>query len=185
MNVGGRVRWNGREFRFSAARGHQAHIWGAKHAERWAWGNCNDFDGDKAVFEALSARIRLGGAESPDMTIAALRLDGREHLFNQTRRWFLNRTRYDVESWEMSAVRDGMRLDACFTNRTDRTAGVIYSDPDGDTRICCNSKLADLTVDLYRRHWGFWTKIRHLECKGRAAYEVAQREADPRVKILI
>ena len=36
----------GRTLELAGARGGQAHLWGSKHAPRWAWVHCNDFTGE-------------------------------------------------------------------------------------------------------------------------------------------
>ena len=43
VEVSGTVEFGGRRFEVNAARGGQAHLWGSKHANRWAWAHCNDF----------------------------------------------------------------------------------------------------------------------------------------------
>ena len=45
LAVSGVVRLPGRELRLEGARGGQAHLWGTKHAGRWAWAHANDFAG--------------------------------------------------------------------------------------------------------------------------------------------
>jgi len=44
LAISGSVRWGDRELALDGARGGQAHIWGSKHANRWAWVHCNDLE---------------------------------------------------------------------------------------------------------------------------------------------
>ncbi|MBM4319573.1 MAG: hypothetical protein FJ125_06360 [Deltaproteobacteria bacterium] len=186
MTVQGTIRWRGEEHRFSGVHGHQAHIWGSQHAEEWAWANCTDFPGAPgAVLEALTARIALGPVVSPRLTLAVLRLDGREHRFDAMAGWLTQRSRYDLEGWHLVASQDGSRIEVRIRNRLEQTVGVTYRDPDASTRVCHNSKLADVTVDLFRRSFGLWWHERRLESQGRTAFEVVRRAADPRVRLLL
>ena len=57
----------------AGARGGQAHLWGSKHATRWAWAHCNDFtgpDGDPrsdAFIDGVSVFVpRFGRADRPE-----------------------------------------------------------------------------------------------------------------------
>src|SRR5207342_2782298 len=43
LEISGWIEWQGRRIEVSGARGGQAHLWGSKHAQRWAWVHCNDF----------------------------------------------------------------------------------------------------------------------------------------------
>src|SRR5205085_1424661 len=47
LELEGSVSFPGRELRLAGARGGQAHLWGSKHASRWAWTHCNDVDADR------------------------------------------------------------------------------------------------------------------------------------------
>src|SRR5258708_22665047 len=43
LEIAGTLRFAGRELVLRGAHGGQAHLWGSKHAARWAWAHCNDF----------------------------------------------------------------------------------------------------------------------------------------------
>lgn len=186
MKVSGVVRWRGEEHVLHGVSGHQAHLWGSQYAEQWAWANCTDFPGAPgAVLEALTARVALGPLVSPAMTLAVLRLDGQEHRFNAAVGWLTHSSRYDLSGWRLVATQGTARLELRLRNRPEQMVGVTYRDPDGSTRVCHNSKLADVTVDLFRGRLGLWWHQRRLESRGRTAFEVVQREADPRVRLLL
>jgi len=186
MRLTGFVRWQGKLHRLTAVPGHQAHLWGSEHAERWAWAHCNLFStGTPALCEALAARVRLGSGVSPDLTLAWLRVDGRTYRFDRPDRWLRQRSQYDLTGWELVAQQAGYRLEARITNRLANVVAVTYRDPDGSTRVCHNSKLADLALELSQRHGGGWVSRHRLDGPGCCAFEVVQRDADPRVPLLL
>ncbi len=186
MAMDGSVHCWGKTYNFKGMRGHQAHIWGSKHAEGWAWCNCNAFeDAPGAVFEALSARIALGPLISPDLTVLMLRTPEKEYSFNKMSLWLRNSSKYDLSHWHMEARQGLYRLEADISNTIQNMVGVTYRDPDGETRVCHNSKLADLEVKLYERCGRRWTEKQRFYSKEQAAFEVVERKADPQVPVLI
>ena len=61
LQVSGTVRVGGRGLELDGARGGQAHLWGTRHAARWAWTHCNDLRGaDGAPRAGHVRRRRLG-----------------------------------------------------------------------------------------------------------------------------
>ena len=186
MAVSGSVEWRGVRHPIENAHGHQAHIWGSKHAEAWAWCNCNAFENAPGVvFEALSARIALGPVISPNLTVLLLRTPEKEYRFNAIPCWLRNRSDYDLSHWAMLARNPFYRLEARVSNTVDNMVGVTYRDPDGETRVCHNSKLADLDVTLLQRKRGVWVEKHRFHCHEQAAFEVVGRHADPRVPVRI
>ena len=64
LAVHGTVSFAGRELTLDGARGGQAHLWGSKHANRWAWVHCNDFPGHEGAFvDAVSVFVPRFGRE--------------------------------------------------------------------------------------------------------------------------
>ena len=54
-----------------------------------------------------------------------------------------------------------------------------YDDPDGGTRHCVNSEIADLAIEVYeRRDWG-WARTGVLTSTGGAHFELGQPAAHP------
>ncbi len=66
LSIDGTVAFGDRELTLSGARGGQAHLWGSKHANRWAWVHCNDFAGHDGRISSTACRCscRASGARS-------------------------------------------------------------------------------------------------------------------------
>jgi hypothetical protein len=184
----GTVTVRGKTFKFDGAPGHQAHIWGTKHAARWAWANCNAFDGlgRGTVLEALTAQIKLGRGMSPPLSVACLKLDGREYAFNGLRNMFSTVTEYDVRRWELAAEGGGHLLKVHVACDPVHMVGVNYRDPDGEGRVCHNTKVADARVELFERKTGGGLElVRELRSSGTCAFEVVEPHAVPGVRVMI
>jgi hypothetical protein len=168
--------------------GHQAHIWGTKHAVRWAWANCNVFQNTPApvVFEALSAQIAVGPVTLPHLSLCALRIGDEEYVFNRPAGLLRASSRYDLRLWELTADDGRRRLRAAIRNDPRHMVGVTYRDPDGETRVCNNSKLADMTVTLEERRGREWVgNYRFESAPHTVAYEVVGPRPHPGVRVLI
>src|SRR5206468_9246772 len=68
VEVTGTIDVNGRTIEIAGARGGQAHLWGAKHASRWAWVHCSDFNGSNgslggAFVDGVSVYVPRFGRE--------------------------------------------------------------------------------------------------------------------------
>ena len=69
LAITGTVRVEGRELVLDGARGGQAHLWGSKHAARWAWAHANDLrglDGERrpgAYVDGVSVHVPRFGRE--------------------------------------------------------------------------------------------------------------------------
>ncbi len=159
--------------------GHQAHIWGTKHAARWAWANCNLFEGhDDAVLEALSAQVRIGPVLTPPVSTVYLRVGGDEYRFEGYRQLLAINSLWDVANWSIEAHDRKYQLVAQVTSRPEWMVGVRYQDPDGDTRVCNNTKVANAEVRvLERRGSGAPALLHALRAERTCAFEVVGPEA--------
>ncbi|MDP8956611.1 MAG: hypothetical protein M3N24_06610, partial [Actinomycetota bacterium] len=64
----GTVTVDGETTRITGAPGQQGHLYGSRHAERWAWAHCNNFEDEDAVVHALTAQGRRGPVVTPFLT---------------------------------------------------------------------------------------------------------------------
>jgi len=181
VDVSGVIRLGDRELNLVGARGGQAHLWGSKHASRWAWVHCNDFtDGDgaprrDAFVDGVSVFVPRFGRELGPSTPVVGRLDGTElHSINplavQT-----NPSDFGPEGWRFEARGHGIRFRGTVEARRDDLVGVTYHDPDGALAYCYNTEVADMRLEVLRRRARRWTKVDELRADGRTHFEYAQR----------
>ncbi|MBI4618204.1 MAG: hypothetical protein HY720_31685 [Planctomycetes bacterium] len=160
--------------------GEQTHLWGTRHAHRWAWGHCNAFEGAPgAVFEGLTAQVLLGSLKSPFLSLAHARAGGEAFSFNRIPGLLAHRARIGPGPvWTLSAMSSGVRLSAELRCRPEDLIQVEYHDPDGARVHCYNTEVADATVVLSRRRAGAVREIERLESRGTAALEFAGPAGD-------
>lgn len=181
--IGGTITVDGERFELTAAPGGQTHLWGKKHAHRWAWGHCNAFeDTPGAVLEVLAPRLRRRGLSLPPMTVCTLRLDGEELAF----------TRFDqallapaatlgtgLFRWTARSLTE--RIEGEFSCRPEDMVRAHYHDPDGEPSYCHNTCVGDLRVTVLRRLRGRWRESARLVAPRRGHFEVAGRTQDPAI----
>ncbi len=177
---------NGVTYHLENAPGHQAHIWGTGQGLRWTWGNCAAFAEDPtAVFEGLSAQVKVGPLPSPALTIYAFCYQGRWYLFNGLSRWLANQSRSQLGSWDIFAQGRGIRFRGRVMSRIEDLVGVAYTDTDGSSLYCHNTKVGDMVLHIYRQERDSWRLADTLTSRGGAAVEWVTRRPDPRVPIRI
>lgn len=181
VEVSGRVAWEGRELELDGVPGGQAHLWGSKHATRWAWAHCNDFesfDGQPrpdCYVDGVSVFVpRLGRQIGPSSPVVG-RFGGRDFRSTGPLTVARNPSRFGLTTWHLEA-RDGERR-LVMDVEADREAmvGVTYHDPDGERAYCYNSETASMQV----RVWDGGALVEELKAPGRAHFEYAQREPVP------
>lgn len=183
----------GRRLELSGARGGQAHLWGTKHAARWAWLHASDLeglDGDPrpgAFVDGVSVFVPRLGREMGPSTPVVGRAGGVSFRSISPLRVMRNDSRFALTGWSFDA-RDGeRRLIAEVDADRDQLAGVTYHDPDGDLAYCYNSETATLRLQLWERRGpreSPWELADTLVAPGRAHFEYAQREPVPGVELL-
>jgi len=163
----------------------QTHLWGKKHAHRWAWSHCNDFlDSPGTAFESLTVTLKRGAAVLPPLTVASLTHEGRTYAFNQYRHTLRNRGTLGTSSYELSAVGANARLDAAYTCRPRDMVVATYEDPDGELCFCRNTEIGDLRITLWTRRGPLdrWREHRRLVAPGRGHFEIGDRDRDPAIE---
>lgn len=182
LAISGRVRLRDSELAVADARGGQAHLWGTKHASRWAWLHCNDFPGAPGDFvDGVTVWVPRFGREVGPSTPVVGRFGGQDLLSTAPHRVLANASRPTLTSWTFTAGAGRRRLVADVTAPRDRLAGVTYEDPDGEKAYCYNTEIADLRVQVYE---GGELALTH-SAPGRAHFEYAQREPVPGVPLLL
>jgi Tocopherol cyclase len=173
----GKVIANGREINFVDAPGQQTHIWGTKHALRWAWGHCNTFKEDEsAIWEGLDSQIKLGPFDSPHLTMFYVRHKGVDYLFNSVRQIFANKSEWGLLTWKFEAKSAEMNVKGKIIVAADQIVTVTYTDPDGEKLWCNNSKIATINLELFGTDN---KKIADLTSDNGCAFETVDRKTYP------
>jgi hypothetical protein len=189
LTIDGSVSFGDRELVLEGARGGQAHLWGTKHASRWAWAHCNDFAGhDGAFVDGVSVFVpRFGREIGPSTPVVGRFLDDD---FTATGPAAVIRapSTFGLSSWHFEAVARKRRI-VCEVDAPRRSlVGVTYHDPDGDLAYCYNSEAATMRVSVFDKAWPGrfpWILRDTLESAGRAHFEYAQREPVPGIDLLV
>jgi hypothetical protein len=182
VEVSGRIEIAGRKVEIARARGGQAHLWGSKHASRWAWVHCSDFNGSngtgQAFVDGVSVFVPRFGRELGPNTPVVARVGGQDLLSISPLAVSRNESEFDLEGWRFEARTRRRKLAGQVTTRREDLVGVTYHDPDGDLAYCYNTEIADMQLELFERStpWGDWLKTKDLRSDGRAHFEYAQRE---------
>jgi hypothetical protein len=181
LQVTGTVWLAERRVDVSRARGGQAHLWGAKHASRWAWAHCNDFTGsdgaprEGAFVDGVSVFVpRFGRELGPNTPVVgrfgATDLESISPVAVQR-----NPSEFDLGGWRFEASSKGLQFKGTVTARREDLVGVTYHDPDGELAYCYNTEVADMRLEVLCRRRRRWQELDELSADGRAHFEYAQR----------
>lgn len=172
--VSGTITVDGETARIDAAPGQQGHLYGSRHAERWAWAHCNAFEDENAVLHALTAQGRRGPVLTPFVTFIGLRWQGRWiRLAKVSRR----RDFGAIGRWNVDVGNRRFRLTGRIEAPVRSLVLAKYQDPDGTQRFCHNSEIASSRLALFeRKAWGF-EEVALLESRGTTHAEWAGRTA--------
>lgn len=125
------------------------HNWGRAHARLYAWVHCNSWDdADDLVFEAVSARVRMGPVLSPMATGVFVRWRGKSWDLNAGELFGRNRGSISLRRWEATAKGKGISLAAELGAETDDFVGLHYPNPSGAMTYCLNTKIARARLEL-------------------------------------
>jgi hypothetical protein len=194
LEVAGQLRFAGRELTLDGARGGQAHLWGSKHATRWAWAHCNDFKteaGERvpdSFIDGVSVFVPRFGREVGPSTPVVARLLGDDFRAIAPLTAMRAPSRFSLTGWRF-AVRVGRRrIEVEVEARREALVGVTYHDPDGDLAYCYNSETASMRVAIFD-HAGprrpGWELRETLVADGCAHFEYAQREPVDGLELIV
>jgi hypothetical protein len=189
LSITGTVAFGGRELTLDGARGGQAHLWGSKHASRWAWAHCNDFAGhDGAFVDGVSVFVPRFGREIGPSTPVVGRFLDEDFVANGPAAVIRAPSTFGLTSWHFEAVAGKRRIVCEVDAPRPSLVGVTYHDPDGELAHCYNSEAASMRVSVFDKAWPGrfpWILRDTLESAGRAHFEYAQREPVPGVDLLV
>ncbi len=148
LTISGTIEVNGRTHRLESAPGGQQHTWGTSHALAWNWafGSGPDFwvDGATSRVRSRLGRVLVG---------TAVGAGAAEHhfLFNGPIQVLRNRGPISQDGWKAHARLGDRVLNVSVTARRDDLIGVTYADPQGGSRFCYHTEVADLELSLVRK----------------------------------
>ncbi|MBI5103688.1 MAG: hypothetical protein HZB46_01620 [Solirubrobacterales bacterium] len=194
LAVSGTVSFEDVTIDLDGVHGGQAHLWGSKHAARWAWAHCGDFrtheggpvDGQTFV-DGVSVVVPRFGREVGPSTPVVGRFLGEDFRATSPATVLRSPSRFGLTSWHCEAV-DGKRKAVIEVDAPrESLAGVTYHDPDGDLAYCYNSEVASMRVGILdkraRGRFG-WVLRDTLVADGTAHFEYAQRSPVSGVELL-
>ncbi len=178
---------NGVRSEWKAAPGMQGHLSGPKNGHSWAWAHCGMFHDEQGepfpcIFDGLSARARLGKRRSsPLLTVTCVEFEGQRHVQDGLWRALRSPSEYDATGWRFEVCNGPWRFVGNIHANVDDFAGATYEDTDGKNLYCHNSKVSDMSLDVFHRA----EKLRSLNACGTAAYEFVTRSPHPDVAFLV
>ncbi len=185
VGVEGTISFGGHEIELRGARGGQAHLFGSKHASRWAWVHCNDFrDAPDTFIDGVSVFVpRLGRQVGPNSPFVA-RIRGADFLSRSAVRVLANKSDFGLTDWRFTVAGSRHKLVGEVRAERDLLAGVTYHDPDGALAYCYNSEVASIELSVYERAGRGWRHAETLRAPGRAHFEYAAREPVAGIELL-
>lgn len=150
----------------------QGHLYGSRHAERWAWAHHAGFDGEEpVVVHALTAQGRRGPLTTPFLTTVGVWWQGRWiRLVKMSRR-----RDFGLGTWKVDVENRRYRLSGRIEAPARDMLRARYEDPDGTERHCHNSEIASARLVLFERRAGGFDEVGLFESHGTTHAEWAGR----------
>lgn len=156
--------------------GQQGHLFGSRHAERWAWVHCGAFDGEEdTVLHGLSAQGKRGPITTPFTTFVAVRHGDRWLRFSKVSR----RKDFALGEWRIDLGDRNHRLSGTVRADPERMVQARYLDPDGTPRWVNNSEISSSRFVLFERRRAGFDEVAVLSSEGTTHAEWAGRTPAP------
>jgi hypothetical protein len=150
--------------------GSQNHNWGARHTDRYAYGQVCGFDNAPDSFlEMASARVKVGPLWTPMMTPIVLRHEGEDVALNSIAQSIRAMAHYEFFRWTFTSGNLRFAVKGEIHATREDFVGLRYYNPPGGEKTCLNSKLATCRLTLLDRKSGARSE---LVAKHRAAFEI-------------
>ena len=175
--VTGTITVDGSTEAIERAPGQQGHLYGSRHAERWAWAHCGAFVDEEAVVHAITAQGRRGPFSTPFFTFVGVQWQGRWIRMSKVRR----RRDFGLGTWKVDVSNRRHRLTGRVDAPVDALIRARYADPSGEPRFCHNSEIASSRLILFERKARGWSEVALLESTGTTHAEWAGRTPAPQV----
>jgi hypothetical protein len=161
--------------------GSQNHNWGAKHTDRYAWGQVAGFDNAPDSFlEVATGQLKLGPLWTPRMTPLVLRHGGEEYALRTLWQAVARaQGRFGYFHWNFRSRAPGIQVEGSISAPKEAFVGLRYYNPPGGQKRCLNSKLASCRLSVKRDGRPEET----LETAHRAAFEILTDDVDHGVEI--
>ncbi len=173
----GRLKIGKKSIKIDNWMGSQNHNWGEKHTDYYAWGQVAGFDNSPNTFlELITAKLVLGGIETPFLTILVLRHNGEEYQINSFKNWFLNKGAFDYFDWEFECETKTIALKGRIHAAPAAFVGLRYHNPSGGDKNCLNSKIATCELEIKEK-----TKVgmpQALYSENSCAFEILTNEGE-------
>jgi hypothetical protein len=183
LDVRGSIQIGERRIDVDGAVGGQAHLWGSKHANRWAWVHCNDFVGTDGsprhgdFIDGVSVFVPRFGREIGPNTPVVARIGGSDLNSIGPVAVTRNPSVFGLDHWTFEARDTARKVTGEVAARREDLVGVTYHDPDGSLAYCYNTEVADMRLEVWERDGrrAPWRKVDELRSDGHAHFEYAQR----------
>lgn len=175
---------DGERLEFNGDPGCQTHLWGEKHAVRWAWAHCNAFkEDDSAAFEGLSVQIERLGIKLPPMSLFAIWYGGKKYDLTGLSSVMTSSCKFETGKWRVHGKQGGLKFECEFTCEMSDLVCAEYYDPDGEKAWCHNTEVGRAIIKIFKPAGPLnWKLADTLTCPTMAHMEFAAREKDARVK---
>ena len=192
--VSGTIAFGDQSLTLDRVHGGQAHLWGSKHAARWAWVHCGAFTTHEGApvtdtyIDGVSVVVPRFGREVGPSTPVVGRFLGDDFRATSPAAVLRAPSRFGLTSWHFEAVDGKRKIVGEVDAPRQSLAGVTYQDPDGDLAYCYNSEASSMRVavlDKQSRGRFGWVLRETLVAAGTAHFEYAQRAAVDGVDLLV